>query len=228
MKRATMVRALLVDAGLDPTSIEVDLARRSRPPRPNARRHLRTAQSPRRNHDQMTFGPGRLVVLCGLVPTLVAALLSLYRPAFLQKLGIRRLRHDPARHADPAARRPHRHRRHRRPQPDDHRPVALAARRRRPARLSPARPRRRDGGARHHLRGARSLRRRRAARPTRCWPTRSREGRVVLGYAMTFDRPQRAGARACCTRSAWPSCGATIPPRSRSSTRRARSATCPC
>ena len=31
----------------------------------------------------MTFGPGRLVVLCGLVPTLVAALLSLYRPAFL-------------------------------------------------------------------------------------------------------------------------------------------------
>jgi CHASE2 domain-containing sensor protein len=32
----------------------------------------------------MTFGPGRLVVLCGLVPTLVAALLSLYRPAFLR------------------------------------------------------------------------------------------------------------------------------------------------
>ena len=30
----------------------------------------------------MTFGPGRLVVLCGLVPTLVAALLSLYRPSF--------------------------------------------------------------------------------------------------------------------------------------------------
>ncbi len=32
----------------------------------------------------MTFGPGRLVVLCGLVPTLVAAVLSLYRPAFLR------------------------------------------------------------------------------------------------------------------------------------------------
>jgi adenylate cyclase len=32
----------------------------------------------------MTFGPGRLVVLCGLVPALVAALLSLYRPAFLR------------------------------------------------------------------------------------------------------------------------------------------------
>jgi adenylate cyclase len=32
----------------------------------------------------MTFGPGRLVVLCGLVPTLVAALLSLYRPALLR------------------------------------------------------------------------------------------------------------------------------------------------
>ncbi len=31
----------------------------------------------------MTFGPGRLVVLCGLIPTLVAALLSLYRPALL-------------------------------------------------------------------------------------------------------------------------------------------------
>jgi CHASE2 domain-containing sensor protein len=32
----------------------------------------------------MTFGPGRLVVLCGLVPTLVAAVLSLYRPSFLR------------------------------------------------------------------------------------------------------------------------------------------------
>jgi HD-GYP domain-containing protein (c-di-GMP phosphodiesterase class II) len=31
----------------------------------------------------MRFGPGRLVVLCGLVPTLVAALLSLFRPSFL-------------------------------------------------------------------------------------------------------------------------------------------------
>jgi adenylate cyclase len=32
----------------------------------------------------MKFGPGRLVVLCGLIPTLVAAVLSLYRPAFLR------------------------------------------------------------------------------------------------------------------------------------------------
>jgi len=32
----------------------------------------------------MTFGPGRLVVLCGLVPTLIAALLSLFRPALLR------------------------------------------------------------------------------------------------------------------------------------------------
>jgi HD-GYP domain-containing protein (c-di-GMP phosphodiesterase class II) len=32
----------------------------------------------------MTFGPGRLVVLCGLVPTVVAALLSLYRPPLLR------------------------------------------------------------------------------------------------------------------------------------------------
>jgi CHASE2 domain-containing sensor protein len=32
----------------------------------------------------MKFGPGRLVVLCGLIPTLVAALLSLYRPSFLR------------------------------------------------------------------------------------------------------------------------------------------------
>jgi HD-GYP domain-containing protein (c-di-GMP phosphodiesterase class II) len=32
----------------------------------------------------MTFGPGRLVVLCGLVPTLVAAILSLYRPVLLR------------------------------------------------------------------------------------------------------------------------------------------------
>jgi HD-GYP domain-containing protein (c-di-GMP phosphodiesterase class II) len=32
----------------------------------------------------MKFGPGRVVVLCGLVPTLVAALLSLYRPSVLR------------------------------------------------------------------------------------------------------------------------------------------------
>ena len=32
----------------------------------------------------MKFGPGRVVVLCGLVPTLVAALLSLYRPSILR------------------------------------------------------------------------------------------------------------------------------------------------
>jgi HD-GYP domain-containing protein (c-di-GMP phosphodiesterase class II) len=32
----------------------------------------------------MKFGPGRALVLCGLVPTLVAALLSLYRPSFLR------------------------------------------------------------------------------------------------------------------------------------------------
>ena len=31
----------------------------------------------------MRFGPGRLVVLCGLVPTIIAALLSLFRPSFL-------------------------------------------------------------------------------------------------------------------------------------------------
>ena len=39
---------------------------------------------------------------------------------------------------------------------------------------------------------------------------------------------QRADSVRRCTRSASPSCGATIPPRSRSSTRRARSATCRC
>jgi adenylate cyclase len=31
----------------------------------------------------MRFGPGRLVVLCGLVPTIIVALLSLFRPALL-------------------------------------------------------------------------------------------------------------------------------------------------
>jgi len=34
----------------------------------------------------MTLGPGRLVIFCGLLPTLVAALLSLTRPAFLRSL----------------------------------------------------------------------------------------------------------------------------------------------
>ena len=34
----------------------------------------------------MTVGPGRLVILCGLLPTLVTALLSLTRPAFLTSL----------------------------------------------------------------------------------------------------------------------------------------------
>jgi adenylate cyclase len=34
----------------------------------------------------MTFGPGRLVIFCGLLPTLAAALLSVVRPAFLTGL----------------------------------------------------------------------------------------------------------------------------------------------
>src|SRR5262245_53139811 len=34
----------------------------------------------------MTLRPGRLVILCGLLPTLVTALLSLTRPAFLRSL----------------------------------------------------------------------------------------------------------------------------------------------
>jgi HD-GYP domain-containing protein (c-di-GMP phosphodiesterase class II) len=34
----------------------------------------------------MKFGPGRLVALCGLVPTLLIAILSLYRPPFVRNL----------------------------------------------------------------------------------------------------------------------------------------------
>ena len=34
----------------------------------------------------MTFRPRRLILLCGLLPTLVIGVLSLYRPSFLANL----------------------------------------------------------------------------------------------------------------------------------------------
>ena len=59
-------------------------ARRGGPAGQNARRDLRSAQSTGGNHDQMTVRPGRLVMLCGMLPTIAVALLSLYRPAFFR------------------------------------------------------------------------------------------------------------------------------------------------
>ena len=68
-----------------------------------------------------------------------------------------------------------------------------------------ARARRVDDRARHHLRRSGPLRRQRASRRTKGWPTRSARGGVVLGYAMTFDRPRGpARPRACSIRSRWP------------------------
>src|SRR4030095_3597541 len=44
----------------------------------------RASQSPRRNHRAMTprTRPRRIILLCGLVPTLLVAVLSLYRPYY--------------------------------------------------------------------------------------------------------------------------------------------------
>ena len=68
------------------------LARRIRSPGEDGGRSAGTAQSPRRNHGPMTLRPDRLVLVCGLVPALITAWLSLYRPSVLSNLRIRRLR----------------------------------------------------------------------------------------------------------------------------------------
>ena len=92
LRRANAVRALLVQAGLDLAAIESD-----RTARPNCschrRRRLRTEEPPRRSHGAMIprilprTRPRRLILLCGLVPTIVVAALSLYRPSMFGSFG---------------------------------------------------------------------------------------------------------------------------------------------
>ena len=87
LRRANAVRALLVQAGLDTGGHRRPIARRGRTARAHRRRRLRTEEPPRRSHGAMIprilprTRPRRLILLCGLVPTIVVAALSLYRPS---------------------------------------------------------------------------------------------------------------------------------------------------
>ena len=167
----------------------------------------------------MTFGPGRLVVLCGLVPTLVAALLSLYRPAFLRNWEYGA--YDAILRATPT----------RAPggrivivDIDDRslttdRPVALAPGRDRPAHLPPARSRRRP-----RLRSTSCSRSPTGTKGPARRPTSTRRdapGRPRRARLRDDVRPRRAPdrSRACCIPSASPSCGETTLPRNPSSRR---------
>ena len=173
----------------------------------------------------MTFGPGRLVVLCGLVPTLVAAVLSLYRPAFLRNWEYGA--YDTVLRATPT-------------RPPDGRIVIVDIDDRSLTTIGQW-PWRRDvvGQLVSRLRdlGAATV----AldiifAEPDRFEGTgRSpdemladtlREGRVVLGYAHDLRRSKRTVPLRVASSSTWPSCAATIPPKTPSSRRRARFATC--
>ena len=129
----------------------------------------------------------RLILLCGLVPTLIVAVLSLYRPSMW--LGLEYDVYDRLVRAVPA-----------RPLSDriviidvDERSLAAIGqwpwRRDVIGKLvsSSARSRRGRRRARHRVRRARSLRGQRRAHPTTALAEVFRGGRVVLGYAMTFD-----------------------------------------
>jgi outer membrane protein OmpA-like peptidoglycan-associated protein len=82
LRRANAIRGRLLEAGIDAAD-RSQLARGIRSPREDGGRSGGTAQSPRRNHGPMTLRPDRLVLVCGLVPALITAWLSLYRPSVL-------------------------------------------------------------------------------------------------------------------------------------------------
>ena len=86
LKRANAVRNILVEAGLDAPSVEVTTHRRGRPAGSHGRRGTRAAQPSRRNRRPMIARSRTLVGLTGLVPAIIVALLSLYRPPFLANL----------------------------------------------------------------------------------------------------------------------------------------------
>ena len=181
------------------------VARRSRAPGEDRRRRVRTAQPARGDHRAMKWTQPRLALVCGLVPTLLAAVLSLTRPAYPDPRRIRRLRHAGARDypspAQPARGRGGR----RREEPDRHRPVAVAPRRHRHADRAPAG----DGRRRHrrgrHLPGIGSRRQRLAL-------ARQPAGRHAAPGphgARLCDavRRRRGGGRALRRASAWPGGG---------------------
>ena len=53
----------------------------------------------------MSVQPRRVVLVCGVVPAVIVALLSLYRPAFLERLEYSVVRRAAARGPDASARR---------------------------------------------------------------------------------------------------------------------------
>ena len=144
----------------------------------------------------------RIVLLCGLASATLTVLFAVYRPAFLAQMDDRvydaLVRCDSA-PASPAERQD-RHRRRRRAQPGGDRPVAVASRSDRAARHPRSRAGGRGGRAGRHLRRAGSIRRVRRRRqagesaPDAALAGALAGGRVMLGYAFTFDPSQSFGA----------------------------------
>ena len=140
----------------------------------------------------------RFVLLCGLAPALITVALVIFRPDFVADVDRRAYDTPAPLDSDEAAGRPRRHRRHRRPQPVDDRPVAVASRSHRAADRPAARTGRR-GRSRSTSSSPKPIApiptRSNRRRGTRAWRARWREGRVVLGYALTFGTD--GGRRDC-------------------------------
>ena len=92
LKRAMTVRNILVQAGLAAVDHRRLVSRRGRPPRQDARQDAGAAQPPRRDLGEVAAVSSvhaprrRLIFLGGIVPVLVTALLSIYRPPVFDRL----------------------------------------------------------------------------------------------------------------------------------------------
>ena len=92
LKRATTVRGILVGAGLPASTVDIVSHGEGRPARQDPQQRARAAQPPRRDHRQVapvpsvSARPRRLILLSGIAPVLVTAVLALYRPAVFARL----------------------------------------------------------------------------------------------------------------------------------------------
>ena len=237
LQRAQSVRALLLKAGLDASLVDVeshgeaDLLQRTRDNTPSPA----TAASRSRSGDEAVADDTQ-----SLTPRAGASCCSAAWPRRSSpwRWSFSGLISSPTSIAAPTTRcsarfrrshrRPRGHRRRRRTQPDDDRPVAVAPRSRSRTDRTAARSGRRRR-SRSTSSSPKPIATTDAKRPSTGRSARgdARGGRVILGYALTFDAAKLARARASIIRSALPSFGGrTKPAATRSSTPRAPSATC--
>ncbi len=144
----------------------------------------------------MTLTPRRLVLLCGLVPTLALAAAVAGAPGRLHPPRIRRLRSAGAGHRRAAAQRTRGDRRRGRAQPFHHRAVAVAPRHRGGAAGAHPRSRGADDRRGRHLPRVRSRRRGRRARCRAGEDLARRPRRARLRHALRRRTRRRPGLRA--------------------------------